>query len=86
VLTTPAAPAETAAALDDLTQPCPELLAVACRLADEVGQAFGIAEMGHLSPTGEVRQRYWGHDFQPLMVTWAQKNGLTVTDDVIQSD
>lgn len=84
-LITPTAPAETAAAIDDLTQPGPALLAAACRLANEIGQAFGIPEMGHLSPTGEVRQRYWGHSSRQLLVNWAEENGITLTNDLIRT-
>ncbi|MGH3757196.1 AlbA family DNA-binding domain-containing protein [Actinophytocola sp.] len=83
-LTTAPPPAETAAALDDLIQPGPELLATACRLVDEIGQAFGIPEMGQLTTTGELRQRHWDEDFGSLMIPWAKQHGITVTEDVIK--
>ena len=72
--------AETAAALDDLAHPCPELITASALLADEIGQAFGVPEMGQLSREGKVRRRYWSN---PQIVTWAEQNGIEVTDETI---
>ena len=78
------APAESVAALDDLAQPGPELVIVAAALADEIGQAFGVPEMGQISRDGELRQRYWApRNWQAEMVAWAEQNGITVTDAVL---
>jgi hypothetical protein len=52
----------------------------------EIGQAFGIPEMGHLTLTGELRQRHWAEDFGSLMNPWAKEPGITVTDDLIKID
>jgi hypothetical protein len=72
--------AETAAALDDLADHCPDLITASALLADEIGQAFGVPEMGQLSREGEVRRRYWSN---PQIVTWAEQNGIEVTDETI---
>jgi Schlafen, AlbA_2 len=72
--------AETAAALDDLAQPCPGLISASALLVDEIGQAFGVPEMGQLSRDGQLRRRYWGN---PQMITWAEQHGIEVTDDAI---
>jgi hypothetical protein len=79
----PPGPAETSAAVDDLASPGPDLVAVACRLADELGQAFGVPEMGQLSPAGEIRRKHWNHRLQAHLVAWADANNITVTDDTI---
>jgi hypothetical protein len=72
--------AETAAPLDDLAQPCPGLVAASALLVDEIGQAFGVPEMGQISRDGKLRRRYWG---QQQIVTWAEQHGIEVTDDTI---
>ncbi len=56
-------------------------MSVACRLADELGQAFGVPEMGQLSPAGEIRRKYWNHELQAQIVAWADANNITVTQD-----
>jgi hypothetical protein len=83
VVTVAPSPAESVAALDDIAQPGPELVIVAAAMADEIGQAFGVPEMGQLSRDGELRRRYWGRDWQAAMVAWAERNGITVTDAVL---
>lgn len=72
------APSETAASLDGLADPGPELVAAAARLLDELGTSFGIAEMGQLTQDGAIRQRYWT-DARPLL-NWAQHFGVEVTN------
>ena len=76
-----AAIAESSSALDDLAEPGPALVSTAARLLDEVGTSFGIPEMGQLSWNGEIRRRYW-QDQGPLL-GWAERHGITVTEDVI---
>ncbi len=76
-----AAIAETAAALDDLAEPCPALVATAARLLDEVGTSFGIPEMGQLSLDGEIRRRYWKDP--GTLLGWAERHGITATDGAI---
>jgi len=58
----------------------PELITASALLADEIGQAFGIPEMGQLSRGGKVRRLYWSG---PQIVTWAEQNGIEVTDETI---
>jgi hypothetical protein len=72
--------AETAAPLDDLAQPCPGLIAASALLVDEIGQAFGVPEMGQLSRDGQLRRPYWGDQ---QIIAWAEQHGLEVTDDTI---
>jgi hypothetical protein len=72
---------ETAAALDDLAEPGPALVATAARLLDEVGTSFGIPEMGQLSLDGKIRRRYWKDS--GALVAWAERHGITVTDAAI---
>jgi hypothetical protein len=74
--------AEAVATLDSLASPGPELITVAAALTDEIGQTFGIAEMGQLSREGALRRPYWGHLRQP-MVAWAEQHQIDVTEDLL---
>jgi hypothetical protein len=74
--------AEAVAPLDSLASPGSDLITVAAALADEIGQAFGIAEMGQLSREGTLRRPYWG-PFRQEMVTWAEQHQIDVTDEVL---
>lgn len=71
--------AETVASLDELAEPGPSLVAVAARLSDEIGQVFGISEMGQLTRDGEVRIPYWNLRMQPGVKAWAEQHGILVT-------
>ncbi len=76
---------EAVATLDSLASPGPELIAVAAALTDEIGQAFGIVEMGQLSRDGRIRRHYWNwQDQQPIM-SWAERHQIEVTDDGLQA-
>ena len=79
-LIVPPPAAEAAAELDDLAQPGPVLAAAAAQLVNEIGQAFGVAEMGQLSRDGQIRQPYWS---QQQIIRWAEQNGIEVTNDTI---
>lgn len=46
-------------------------------LADEIGQACGIPELGQLSREGQLRRRYWS---QTQIVTWAEQHGIEITE------
>jgi hypothetical protein len=80
-VTEPIVSAETTASLQDLAAASSEMVASAASLLDELGQPFGIAEMGQLSRAGEVRVRHWNHEWQPLVVAWAEANGIAVTQE-----
>jgi hypothetical protein len=67
--------AEAVTTLDSLASPGPELIAVAAALTDEIGQAFGIAEMGQLGRDGAVRRLYWNLQ----VVAWAEQYQIEVT-------
>jgi hypothetical protein len=73
--------AEAVAPLDSLASAGPELIAVAAALIDEIGQAFGIAEMGQLSRDGAIRGRYWNRRQQ--VVAWAERHQIDVTEDLL---
>jgi hypothetical protein len=77
--------AEAVVPLDDVSAPGRALISTAAVLVDEVGQAFGVPEMGQLSRDGKVRSRYWSHEWRPQLVTWAEQNGIIVTDDALGS-
>ncbi|WP_405093141.1 hypothetical protein OG767_10085 [Micromonospora sp. NBC_01392] len=64
-------PAEAAAAVDDLAQPGPALIEAAALLLDELGQAFGVPEMGQLTRDGRIRRGYWNSIRQSEIVQWA---------------
>ncbi|MET9229161.1 ATP-binding protein [Lentzea sp. NPDC003310] len=76
-------PAETSATIDDLADAGPALIAVACRVADELGQFYGIAEMGQLTTEGQVRRRYWSHGLQGPVGKWAEANDIPVVDGTL---
>ncbi|MGW3606789.1 hypothetical protein [Micromonospora sp. NPDC005161] len=81
---TAAEPAEAAAPLDDLAQPGPRLIEASALLLNELGHAFGVPVMGQLSRDGRVRRRYWSaRGWQAMIVAWAEKNGITVTDETM---
>jgi hypothetical protein len=74
-------PAEAAVELDGIAQAGPNLAAATAVLLDEIGQAFGLAEMAQLSRDGQLRRRYWREE---RMVTWAEQNGIEITEDTIE--
>lgn len=78
--------AETVASLDELTTPGPALVAVAARLVNEMGQVFGIPEMGQLTPDGEVRIRYFGRHAQDRLKVWGEEHGVVVSDRTLDDE
>jgi hypothetical protein len=62
------------------------LVATAAALADEIGQAFGIPEMGQLSRDGSVRRLHWGQEWQQQIVNWAGLNKINVSDDRLRQE
>ena len=77
--------AEAVVPLDDVSTPGPALITTAAVLVDEIGQAFGVPEMGQLSRDGKVRRPYWGNQWRPQFVRWAEQHGIEVTDDALGS-
>jgi hypothetical protein len=77
-LMVPPPAAEAAAQLDDLAQPGPVLAAAAAQLVNEIGQAFGVAEMRQLSRDGQIRRPNWS---QQQIIRWAEQNGIEVVSD-----
>jgi hypothetical protein len=82
-VTEPIVSAETTASLKDLAAASRAMVVAAASLLDELGQAFGIAEMGQLSRAGEVRAKYWNHEWRPLVVAWAEANQVAVTQETL---
>jgi hypothetical protein len=76
--------AEAAAPLDGLASPGPTLVATAALLVDEIGQAFGVPELGQVTRDGRIRRRYWQHALAQRLVPWAEQHAIDVTDDVLQ--
>ena len=56
------------------------LAAAGALLVNEIGQAFGVPEMGQLTHDGKLRRRYWSQD---QIIAWAEGHGIEVTDDTI---
>lgn len=80
-LTVAPVPGEAAAPLDELAEPGPSLVATAALLIDELGQAFGIPEMGQLTRDGRLRRRSWDNSQQAEIIDWANSHGIQVTDE-----
>lgn len=74
---------EGVSALEEIATPGPGLISIAARLADELGQAFGIPELGQFSRDGRIRRRYWRQGWQQLVAAWADQNGIEVTDQTL---
>ena len=69
-----------------LAPPGQELITVTAALIDEIGQAFGIAEMGQLRRDGAIRRLYWNpYPWQAQIVAWADEHQIEVTDDLLQT-
>jgi hypothetical protein len=75
--------AETVVSLDDIASGGPELVAAAARLIDELGQIFGIAELGQFTQDGQIRIRYWDRRSHDQLRSWAETRGVTVSDKVL---
>lgn len=82
-LTAPVRPAEAAAPLDEVAEPGPSLVSAAALLTDELGQAFGIAEMGQFARDGQLRRRYWWAQVQEPVIGWANNHGIEVNEEVL---
>jgi len=70
--------AETVAALDDLTTGCPGLAVVIAALGNELGQTFGIPELGQFTPSGELNLRYWRQESHQDLRAWAEQHGIGI--------
>jgi len=70
--------AETVAELDALVMPGPMLVVAAARLLDELGNGFGVAELGHLTRDGRVRLTQWSQERQATLRGWAESHNIEV--------
>lgn len=76
--------AEAAAPLDNLADPGPQLVAAAALLLHEVGQAFGVPELGQLTRDGKIRLPYWERRLQTHLRSWAEAVGIEVTEETLE--
>jgi hypothetical protein len=85
VLTTEPPPVVTAASLDALAIPGPDLIAVGARICHALGQVFGVSELGQLTADGEIRCRYFDSPTRRRagMQAWASSIGVTLTEEVL---
>lgn len=72
------ADSEAVALLDDLTDAGPSLIQTASLLADELVQAFGIAEAPPLTRAGQLRQSGWSQQLRRGVLGWAEKQAIEV--------
>lgn len=73
------APCEAVSSLDDLATIGPPLLATTAQLANEIGQTFGIAELGQVTRDGKLQRRYWNNAAtNGLHVAWAEEFGIEI--------
>ncbi|MEZ0095722.1 hypothetical protein [Streptacidiphilus sp. EB129] len=70
--------AEAAALLDDLADEGAGLVQTAALLADELVQAFGLAEVGPVSVQGEIRETSWSSRYREAVVDWAEQHDVPV--------
>lgn len=70
------ADSEAVAFLDDLADAGPGLVQAASLLADELVQAFGIAEAAPLTRDGKLRQQEWSAQLRPGLTQWAQAHDI----------
>jgi hypothetical protein len=61
--------------VDTLATPGAALASTTARLCHQLGQAFGLPELGQLTAEGEVRQRYWRN---PQLISWAESHSISV--------
>ncbi|WP_241519036.1 hypothetical protein [Streptomyces sp. CB03238] len=71
---------EATAVLDDLTDAGTGLVQAGSLLADQLFHAFGIAEAAPLTNQGEIRLPAWRQNVQPGITTWADHQGVPLTD------
>lgn len=83
LVSVPPPPATAAAQLDDIAEFGPSLVSAAAILIDELGQGYGVPEMGQLTRDGRVRRRYWNQGIQGQVVALCQQHDVEVTDEVI---
>ncbi len=75
--------AESVVPLDALADAGPTLAGAAASLVDEIGQAFGIPELGQLGRDGRLRSRYWSHFWSGQVITWAEQHSIEVTSETL---
>ena len=69
-------PAETVVELDDLTAPSTGMAAAVAALGNELGQAFGIPELGQFTTAGELNLARWSRESHATMRAWAEQHDI----------
>lgn len=70
------ADSEAVALLDDLVDQGPGLVQTTSLLADELVQAFGLAEAEPVTHDGQLRPDAWSPQLRPGVTQWAQSHGV----------
>ncbi len=70
------ADSEAVTLLDDLADEGPGLVQTASLLADELVQAFGLAEADPVTRDGQLRPAAWSAQLRPGVTQWAQSRGI----------
>jgi hypothetical protein len=61
------------------------LIAVRMLMTDLV-QGFGAAEVSQITPTGQLRRKYFSHSSQGVAANWARDKGVEVVDTTIEAE
>jgi len=80
-LTHPHEPVPGALPLDTLTGRGRPAVALASRLCDQIGQAFGVAELGQFSPDGLIRAPYFAAIQHPAIKQRIAAAGFEIAND-----
>lgn len=72
------ADSEAVAFLDDLADGAAGLVQTASLLADDLFQAYGIAEAPPITRSGEIRESAWAPDLRPRILRWATDHDVPV--------
>ncbi len=79
----PARTAQAAAPLDALADDGPGLVSASSLLANDLFQQFGLPEAIQITRDGELRRPYWGSARHPQIEEWANRAGITLTDEIL---
>jgi len=69
--------------LDSIVNPGPRAAVVTARLLHQIGHAFGVAELGQLTPDGRLRRQYLDGGTRQALLDWAERSGVEVTDELL---
>ena len=69
--------------IDDADAGGTELLIATRRLNVALGHAFGLPELPQITIDGALRWPYWGHAYRPGAKAWADAQGVTIDESVV---